>query len=480
MSLIPPSSRDGWSYSGDFHVEASGNNRHRRATIPELKAVFDGTDGQKDRPAHWYEAQLIHYGLPPSKTKGTAKMRLFDAVGKGNLTVPAHILKVETELKKEWNKREREARQTAKLLGPTATAAKKPTKRKADDSQGGASSGTNVNINLSLSIGPQGSVQVAPTGPVAKKAKTTPATKKPAPVTKKPAPTTKKPAPATKKPAPATKKPAPATKKPAPATKKAASTAKNGALATLNPTQTAPPKKQTARRGTARAGASMSASSRITPAASPASADKPVARQTARRSRPFDRASQGRTTAASPQASRFDATPSHWDSIGSPPPPYPGPPSYFDDNDGDDGYHPSGLPPLGLLNGRYQLRCTAPHAHADDEYDSGIIFTLDGDALWGSFEIGPLSGILRLDERPWSSSHQPLYFEWRGEDSQGGAHSETDDGSYIKFLGNGEVVGQIGFYNTMLEFDGYRVSGSDTRSEVSAFSMRREWDERFF
>ncbi|KAH6617297.1 hypothetical protein F5144DRAFT_596347 [Chaetomium tenue] len=451
MSLIPPSARDGWSYSGDFHVEASGNNRHRRATIPELKAVFDGTDGQKDRPAHWYEAQLIHYGLPPSKTKGTAKMRLFDAVGKGDLTVPAHIRKVEAELKKEWNKREREAKQTAKLLGPTATAAKKPTKRKADDGQGGASSGTN------------GNVQVVPTGPAAKKAKTTPATKKPAPAPKKSAPAPKKPAPAAKN-----------------ATTKAASTAKKGALTTLNPTQTAPPKKQTARRGTARAGASMSVSSRITPAASPGSTNKPVARQTARRSRPFNRASQGRPTAASPQTSRFDATPSHWDSTGSPPPPYPGPPSYFDDDDGDDGSHSSGLPPLGLLNGRYQLRCTAPHAHADDEHDSGIIFTLDGDALWGSFEIGPLSGILRLDERPWSSSDQPLYFEWRGEDGQGGAHSETDDGSYIKFLGNGEVVGQIGFYNTMLEFDGYRVSGSDTRSEVSAFSMRREWDERFF
>jgi hypothetical protein len=135
---------------------------------------------------------------------------------------------------------------------------------------------------------------------------------------------------------------------------------------------------------------------------------------------------------------------------------------------------------LGLLNGRYRLRCTDPHAYADDEDDSAIIFTLDGEALWGSFEIGPLSGILRLDERPWSSSDQPLYFQWRGGDSQGGAHSETDDGSYIKFLGDGEIVGKIGFYNRMLEFDGYRVSGSDTRSEVSAFSMRREWEERFF
>jgi hypothetical protein len=459
MSLIPPSARDGWSYSGDFHVEASGNNRHRRATIPELKAVFDGTDGQKDRPAHWYEAQLIHYGLPPSKTKGTAKMRLFDAVGKGNLAVPAHIRKVETELKKDWNKREREAKQTAKkvLESAATTAAKKSTKRKADDGQGGAYSGNNVNINFNLSIGPQGNVQVAPTGPAAKEAKTTPAAKKAAPTTKKAPSTAKKTAPATKKVAPTT----------------------------LNPTsstQTAPRTKQTARRGTARARASNSVSSRATSAASPGSTDKPPARQTARRSRSFNRASQSRPTVASPQASRFDATPSHWDSTDSPPPPYPGPPSYFDDDDDrDDDYsRTSGLPPLGLLNGRYRLRCTDPHAYADDEDDSAIIFTLDGEALWGSFEIGPLSGILRLDERPWSSSDQPLYFQWRGGDSQGGAHSETDDGSYIKFLGDGEIVGKIGFYNRMLEFDGYRVSGSDTRSEVSAFSMRREWEERFF
>ncbi|KAH6842537.1 hypothetical protein B0I37DRAFT_198764 [Chaetomium sp. MPI-CAGE-AT-0009] len=433
MSLIPPSVRDGWSYSGDFHVEASGNNRHRRATIPELKAVFDGTDGQKDRPAHWYEAQLIHYGLPPSKTKGTAKMRLFDAVGKGNLAVPAHILKVEAELKKEWNKREREAKQAAKKSLPSATPAKKSSKRKADDVQGGAFSGTNINISLNLSLGPQGNVQVAPAGPAAKKAKTTPAAKKPA--SKKVTPT--------------------------PATK------------------AAPPKKQTARRGTSRARASKSASSRPAAAAPATPADKPPARQTARRSRPFNRASQSRpAAAASPQTPRFDTTPSRWDSADSPPPPYPGSPSYLDDNDRDDDSRLSGLPPLGLLNGRYQLRCAAPAAYADYEEDSGIILTLDGDALWGSFEIGPLKGILRLDERPWSSSYQPLYFEWRGEDAQGGEHSETSDGSYIKFLGNGEVTGVIGFYNTMLEFDGYRVSGQDTRSEVSAFTMRRQWNER--
>ena len=447
MSLVPPATRDGWSYSGDFHVEASGNNRHRRATVPELKAVYDGTDGAKDRPAHWYEAQLIHYGLPPSKTKGTAKMRLFDAVSKGNLAVPAHIKKTETELKKEWTKREREAKQTLKKPAAPASTPARGSKRKADDGQVGMAPGTNVNINISMSIGPNGSIQMAPAGPAPKKAKSTPAAKKPTPAAKKPAPT-----------------------KP-----------------TTGPTtQAAPRTKQTARRGTssARVSKAASASSRPAPAGP---SDKPARRQTARRSRPFDRASQARpTTATTPQASRFDATPSQWDSpYDEPPPPYPGSPmypasgSYRDDDDDDYDDQDNGpLPPLGLLNGRYQLRCTAPPEHADRGKGSSIIFTLDGDALWGSFEIGPLSGILRLDERPWASSHRPLDFGWRGEDAQGGVHNEVDDGSYVKFLGDGVVVGSIGFYGEMLDFNGHRVGGQGTRSEVGVAEMRREWEDR--
>jgi hypothetical protein len=89
-----------------------------------------------------------------------------------------------------------------------------------------------------------------------------------------------------------------------------------------------------------------------------------------------------------------------------------------------------------------------------------------------------LSGILRLDERPWQSSYDPLFFQWRAEDGNGEYHAETDDGSYVKFLGDGEIVGRIGFYDEMLEFDGCRVSGQQTRSEVSAAAMRRQWDER--
>jgi hypothetical protein len=427
MSLVPAVTREGWSYSGELHVEASGHNRHRRATIPELKALFDGSDGSKDPPAHWYEAQLLHYGLQPSKTKGTAKMRLFDAVNKGNLSVPAHIVKVEAELKKEWAKREREAKQALKKLAAPAAAktARGSSKRKADER-------TNININLSVSVGPQGNIQIATTEPAAKKAKTASTTKKPTPAKPSPEPSA----------------------------------------------QTAPRKKQTARRGPSSARATKSASSRPAP---DLNAGQPRTRQTAPRSRPFNRASQARPLAASNQPLRVDSTPSQWDSPDDPPPPDPGSPGhhdsysngYTDDDDQADGP----LPPLGLLNGRYQLRCTAPRDHADRGEDSSIIFTLDDDALWGKFEIGPLRGILRLNERPWCSSYQPLYFDWRGQDAQGGQHDDMDDGSYVKFLGDGVVVGKIWFYKTMLEFNGYRVSGQGTRSEIDAFAMRREWEE---
>ncbi|KAK8087034.1 hypothetical protein PG994_002008 [Apiospora phragmitis] len=113
--LDSPVSRDGFAFAnGDLYAEASGHNRHRRATLAELKTHFQsGSD--KDHPAHWFEAQLIHYGLPPSKTRAVARMRLFDAVNKaGALKVPAHVSKLKGELKKEWTKLDREAKKALK------------------------------------------------------------------------------------------------------------------------------------------------------------------------------------------------------------------------------------------------------------------------------------------------------------------------------------------------------------------------------
>ncbi|KAG6823086.1 hypothetical protein H0H93_004256, partial [Arthromyces matolae] len=62
----------------------------------------------KDSPAHFYEAQCIHYGLHPYKTKEAAKKHLLDAFDPATqrIEVPAHIKKLEEELKEEYKKAE--------------------------------------------------------------------------------------------------------------------------------------------------------------------------------------------------------------------------------------------------------------------------------------------------------------------------------------------------------------------------------------
>ncbi|KAM7198649.1 hypothetical protein V8F33_004916 [Rhypophila sp. PSN 637] len=463
MSAIPLASQDGWSYgSGDFYVEASGHSRHRRATLPELKSHFDTSS---DRPAHWYEAQLLHYGLPPSKTKGTAKMRLFEAVSKGNLSVPAHLTKLESSLKKEWTKLERDSKQALKKGAVEHTApAKKGTKRKADDSPAVQQvQGTQFNLNLSFSTGPLGTFQVTPTtsAPVPKKARTSTA-KDSKPAAKATAPKSipaKTPKAAPK--AAAAPKPTPAkTTKAAPAKKPAA------AVPTVSSEDSDPPKyktKQTARRGNSfsnpgnRAGSSRSAAGNDLTSSPP-----PRQPQTARRSKPFGLASRGGHASARGGASGFSG-PS--DGYNDPPPPYSEVPSNIPvvhDEDDD-----SILSPLGLLNGRYEVHVNSPPEARDSKNDSGIIMTLDGNALWGTLEIGPLRGMFRLDHRPFQSSHQPLVMRYICQDDSGSGE--------LSFIGGGEIHGGLPFRGGTLAFQGYRISGQATRSEISIWDMRARW-----
>ncbi|KAL2260953.1 hypothetical protein VTK26DRAFT_4907 [Humicola hyalothermophila] len=469
MSLIPAATRDAWSYSGDFYVEVTGHNRHRRATIPELKAIFDGTDGSKDRPAHWYEAQLVHYGLPPSKTKGTAKMRLFDAVSKGNMAVPPNILKVEADLKKEWTKLEREAKQTLKKAS-AITPANGSKKRTFESvaSQGPVQQAESVTRAPKKMRTTNAAIALPRNNPpVAKKvsSRTTSATAK--------APTAAEEVPPVR-PKQTARRGVPFSSGRGTSKSRSARPAPD---TPAEPDTTAPARtKQTAR--CSRPYNRVSPGRSTTSATSSTTVVNPRTKQTARRSRPFNRAGQGRATAVrDDDLPQLEATPSYWNSYDDPPPPYPGP---MDDGWGGNADEEEPLPPLGLLNGRYHirnLRCTERPEVADLASDSAIIFSLDGNMLWGSFEIGPLSGILRLKERPWQSSHQPLLFDWRGDDDQGGNHYKTDDGSQLKFLGDGEISGRISLYNDMIAFDGYRISGQETRSEISPASMRRQWEQ---
>lgn len=104
-----------FSFDGNnFCVTSSGTHFHRRASYAELRALFDTSmpdrSHRPDYPPHWYSAQLLHYGLPFSDKKVIAKMRLLDALQDGTLKVPGEMVKLEQDLKSQWEKQDLETR----------------------------------------------------------------------------------------------------------------------------------------------------------------------------------------------------------------------------------------------------------------------------------------------------------------------------------------------------------------------------------
>lgn len=196
--------------------------------------------------------------------------------------------------------------------------------------------------------------------------------------------------------------------------------------------------------------------------------------QTARRSNPIGLAGRGIQTARRGGASSLAIYDNGYD---DPPPPYPGSSPYLGSSSQptDMAGTEVSIRPLGLLNGRYTIRCLAPQSAVDTKKDSGLIFTLDGNALWGSFEVGPVAGMLRLEERPRLSSLEWVNFDWRPDDhirAEPGLNSD----SFIRFLGGGKIEGEFTSLSEGYRFEGQRISGQETRSEISAFEMREHWD----
>ncbi|KAF2024922.1 hypothetical protein EK21DRAFT_117321 [Setomelanomma holmii] len=113
--FAPPARRDNSLYSSIFQADSGGPTTHPRASIAEVAAILHPealnlyTNGRKpdvsapanDSPWHFWSAQLIHYGLPFTKEKSRAKMRLLDALNSLKLELPAWVLKMEAELKKQ-------------------------------------------------------------------------------------------------------------------------------------------------------------------------------------------------------------------------------------------------------------------------------------------------------------------------------------------------------------------------------------------
>lgn len=111
-----PARRGDFFYSSVLYADPGNNNPHTRASIAELAALLrpeasklysqghkpNTASPAKDPAWHYYAAQCIHYGLPVTKDKNAAKVRLLNALNQFKLEVPAWILALEGELKKEW------------------------------------------------------------------------------------------------------------------------------------------------------------------------------------------------------------------------------------------------------------------------------------------------------------------------------------------------------------------------------------------
>ncbi|ETS79074.1 hypothetical protein PFICI_08927 [Pestalotiopsis fici W106-1] len=507
------------SANGDFYAESSGNNRHRRATTSELKEHFASSGSSKDKPAHWYEAQLIHYGLQPSKTKSVAFKRLFDASNTGNLSVPAHITKLEADLKKEWTKRDREAKKEAKgqMVGVTkttekATAVKKTTagtKRKASETLDVTVSVGGIDFKMSASNSSASQSTTAKktktaTASAAKTTKAAAATSKPVKESPKAKPTPKTtkttaappkttkatPAPKEKKPvSKATPKEKKTPAKAAPKAKTAPKTAANSSQPSANwdaaatsassPAQSRP--KQTARRGGLSQGSGRGGTASAAAATDP---PRPRTKQTARRGGGFPAyGGHGHSFASQNYEpygyGDYDSEDDNDDNDDDdePPPPYSeyGRDGSLGSSDDDDGP----LAKLGLLNGRYEIES----ADVSEQWprlgdDLSLVLTLAGDQLWGQFELGVYEGVLRFDVRPYESSYEALPYSWRGRETGEGEiiYGDSNQG-WIKFLGGGRIKGYLDHMS--IHFSGRRIPGQSTRSEVDIGTMRDQWNNEY-
>lgn len=141
MEFVPPIVRGEFVYRDVLLVDVGGElKRHSRATEHEIKALLSGKS--KDQVGHWWESQLIHYGLQRSKVKDTAKVRLQQALTQGKLkSQPPHLADMENQMKKEYQSAVRKAMKSKTDTG-------KGTKRSREDETESSSKKTKISVRV--------------------------------------------------------------------------------------------------------------------------------------------------------------------------------------------------------------------------------------------------------------------------------------------------------------------------------------------
>lgn len=131
---------------------------------------------------------------------------------------------------------------------------------------------------------------------------------------------------------------------------------------------------------------------------------------------------------------------------------------------------------LGFINGTYEIDCPDLEEWTWTSDDFSLILCLDGDSVWGAYDFGMFSGIMHLRQRPYAASDEQLPIQWRGrENSEGQMSFGSGNDGWIRFDGGGRISGMINCHGNVI-FRGVRISGNETRSERSLRSMQQEWD----
>ena len=447
MSFAPPIARDGFHYNGDLYVDVGNLNRHKRASIAEITAILRpdlkqskavlAASPSKDPVGHWYEAQLIHYGLQPSKDKARAKMRLLEAVNTSSLAVPAAIAKLEAQLKKEYTAAERKAKAQYKAELAT-TEQSKPTTGVRKRKQPEPTTSVSVNINF----GPYAASIPVPQMPTYTTAEVAVEGKGDQPPKKK-AKTSVNAAKGPKERVKAAKN--------TPASKKSVTSKGpgNGEPRRVSPIQTAKwsgsgGKEANIHQDTALKKPSMKKESRVKAESPDTSAETVRPKQISKR-----------TTAVKKEpAIKKESAPRIKNE-----------------------YSSSQLPKLGLINGHYEISCPDLSGQLSmfDDHDMSLILCLDSPSVWGAYDFGMFSGILRIEERPWESSHEPISLQWRGRENSEGQMSFGDSCTgEIIFLGAGRIEGWLSVYGQCW-FSGARIPGPGSAPRTAA-SLKQEWN----
>ena len=433
----PPIIRGEFVYHNVLLVDAGGDlKRQPRASLGDIKTLLDGKT-PKDQVAHFYEAQLIHYGLQRSKDKNTAKVRLQQALNQKKLVVPPHIVDMENQMKKDFAASVRKANKSSAgkandTVAPSGTAPGKKRKQSGDDETPAVSSKkTKITMkvgDVEFTIDHDSNENTSGTSKKATKTTATPKSKAtPAPAAKQ----TK--TPQMKKVAPQVDTEAkPTSKKVTEAQTKATEKATK-APAKAKAEKTAAVKKETKLE-------KAPASSQATPKAKPTKIKQEAIKQ---------------------EAIKREPSP-------SPPPEH------------SEMYRYTGI---------YNVSCP----QVEDQYPEitgnirmSICIDEDARKVWGSFELGPKSGVILIAEYHEDPIQLGLTFGWRARDlDRGGLDFGRGCHGEIEFLEGGPrtIVGT--FFNLFPEpvsFQAQRRLGpyvcqlGPTAPRRDAWQFEQEWD----